>query len=568
MTKSNYTADWRGGVSALQEKTDNRELLRYLRICEKWLDACFDLDDYSIVNMELEFRSFLAKQRRDNGQALSASYINNLMWCFRKIIDESPKKQFFHESSEAWRQVFIQNNESASVLPSPRAKELFLAFIMTVGWEVKPLSFDELAQFKAYLVTKDFDPFEGAHNFTKQIRCHLRKRELYVEPEAQTFSVPTELTSVFDDMKALALKGHKSTTKKKTLRQAMQEDDLQPILEKTWKKVSRDFIRYVHFLVDNKFIKLTNVDWSKAFATDVVTDYLDHRNQLGDGITKNTAETLLASISKCMVLLEKTEHLTLNSQDMSTMKRNLWSLNPKLVEVFDKKGVLDKLSEGPGLPLYEGLYPQFMEYFKRESAKILKLKAQGVDTFRKQRDLLTFILEVEYGWRPNDLVQTLTVDCISAHQSRDGRDFFFISYIPSKTAWRTKAPKASAPLAPWYYSFFKTYLEELEKRGLKHLIPTTSSPSANRRMSTRITKLSYKLFKQKLGSTSYRRIHASFFQRHSLPGLYLFTGRTAKDNLSLQTEIELKVYAPGATTPEALLEARYGRRVKDILGIE
>lgn len=567
MTKANYTADWREGVSALQEKTDNQELLRYIRICEKWLEECFQSDDRSIIDMELAFRIFLKKQRRSDGRLLSGRYINNLMSYFRKIIDESPKKQFFHESAEAWREVFIQKNENSSVIPSSRAVEFFLAFIMTTGWDLRPLTAEEVAQFKTYLTTKGFDPHEGASNFARHIRRHLRAKNLFVDPHIPKFPVPKELEQVFEDMKSLALKGHRSSIKKRTLRQAMQGDDLQPILEKTWKKVSRDFSRFVHFLVDNRVVNLSSVNWSDAFEVTVITDYLDHRNQIEEGITKSTAETVLASISKSMVLLHKCGHLQLTLEKLKSKKNALWALNAKLAEVFDKKGVLDKINDGPGLPLYEDIYLKFIDYFQKKYAHILKQRAKGQNVFPKQRDLLTLIFEVEYGWRPNDLVSTLTVDCVSLQKTRKGQEFFFIKYIPAKTAWRDNPSKVTAPLAPWYSPFFKEYLDDLEKSETKLLVPTSSSASANRRMSSRISKLSYRVFKHSLSANSYRRIHASFFQRHSLPGLYLFTGRRADSSMSLQTEVELKVYAPGATTPEALLEVRYGKRIREILGI-
>lgn len=62
-------------------------------------------------------------------------------------------------------------------------------------------------------------------------------------------------------------------------------------------------------------------------------------------------------------------------------------------------------------------------------------------------------------------------------------------------------------------------------------------------------------------------MQAAFFSRHQIPTLHILTGRVADESLEKQTKVEIQNYAIGATSAEALLEIRFGKKVQDILGV-
>lgn len=564
MTKQLITANWREGADAICADMTNEETSRYTRVCTRLMAECFKSDEAPIHDMEALFKRFLAEQGYSQG------YIYNLMIPFKKIVKRSPTKEFFHEKANKWRDLLCRHNKYPCDKTSEQAVELFLSYVVAVGLSTKPLTTTETQAFKAYLVERGYNPHEQAAVLARKLRGVLRKNNLYIDEAKMPVEIPTQLIPILKKMELAAVNADSSKPTRRTLREIRESSNERPIQSNTWKKVRRDFIRYVRYQVDERGFKFKN--WEGIFSQDELMDYLDHRNATDDGITAKTAETITASISKSMRLLNKVGVLVFSSQKLDETRQLIWKLSKNFNEVFDKKSTVIRKRDSGGLPLYENLYPTYVQYVKKEFERIKKQDSSGEKIFGCKKRLVLLICAVEFGWRPEDYAQTIKLNNVTAEKTILGEEFLFFSFTPSKTKWRSHAPVVKAPIPPWFKDIFDDYIRDLKKYNTTEFFPKNSMLSKTdkygRTIGRFISRTSFLVFGQSLCVNDFRRIHSHFFERRGIPALYWFAGRSASAELSKITELELKTYAAGAASAEGLFNARYNEKIQTYLGVE
>lgn len=567
INKSQLTANWREGADAIRAITNNEESKKLLELCERQMHDCFKDDVCSIHDMEARFKKHLV------GQNYSRGYVYNLMVPFHKILKASPTKEFFHEKADKWRKFFADgegDNEYSYNKTTLDALTWFLKYVINVGLDHKPLTTTETQAFQTYLVTKGFNPNERAYTLARCLRHVLKAKDFYINEAKPILKPAKQLVPILEKMKKAALSTSLSNLPvKKTLREIRENSKDRPIKENTFAKISRDFTRYGQYQIDERGFKFK--DWERVFTQDEVSDYLDYRNSIDDGITEKTAETIVASIATSLRLINKAQITKLSPQKVDEIKTLLWMLSKNFGDVFTKKSIVAQKRDSGGLPLYENLYSQYVEYVQKQVSEIRSLELKKRNAFNLKKRLIILICTVEYGWRPEDLAQTITLSKIKTEKTQNGEEFLFFNYTPSKTAWRKNAPIVMAPVAPWFKHIFDDYISDLGKNNLTDFIPkngfSAKTSKFGRTMSLQIKKIAYGAFKQSLSANDFRRIHSNFFERRGIPALYRFVGRSANHDLLKLTEVEIKNYSEGGTSAEGLLKVRYGDEMQRFLNI-
>lgn len=595
MDKTKYTADWQVGIAHYEEKELATDQRRLFRVCSEHLRTCLtSAPELSVFEMENRLRAQLARHRKNNGDPLSRAYVTNLIWVFGRIIEASPKREFSTDAATAWREVLCRKNELLNRKTSAAIPH-FLAFVAKENWTLSPKTIEETGAFKSYLVNLGFKT-ERVNLYPRVVRRLMRDSDLLIEPVKAPFTMPTEVDDVLNRMKAVAVKQKDAAgSVRKTLREHRAQKQLIRVGPRTWKKIERTFRLYLkHQIVIGRYAPSDG--WETLFDVERVSDYFDHRNaEIKTSITAKTGESILSSLSKVMIFLREMGELPLDEKQFAFLKYQLWTLNKDIQENFEKKSNAEREALAGAIPLYEGIYPIYLKYVLSVWQKIDSVGLPPSDEALVLRGLILLILSIEFGWRPEDYAATLTVDHISRIERPSQKPFYFFRFIPSKTAWRKPPPVAAAPFPPWFDHILARYLSCLEKlredkllnnRQLvprlymladnpddrataEALIAAREIDTYNRTISRMIKVHCERAVGKPLTANVLRKSIASFFQRYTLPGLYMFTGRSASKETELQTQMEVKSYAsPGSSNPEALLSVRYGERVRGILKIE
>lgn len=595
MDKTKYTADWQEGIVQYEQKELATDQRRLFRVCGEHLRACLtNAPELSVFEMENRLRAQLARHRKSNGEPLSRAYVTNLIWAFGRIIEASPKREFSTDAATAWREALCRKNELLNRKTSAAIPH-FLAFVAKENWTLTPKTIEETSAFKSYLVELGFKT-ERVNLYPRVVRRLIRDSNLLIEPVKAQFTMPTEVDDLLNRMKAVAVKQKDAAgSGRKTLREHRAQKQLIRVGPRTWKKIERTFRLYLkHQIVIGRYA--SSDGWETLFDVERVSDYFDHRNaDTKTSITAKTGESILSSLSKVMIFLREMGELSLDEKQFAFLKYQLWTLNKDIHENFEKKSNAEREALAGAIPLYESIYPIYLKYVLSAWRKIDSVGLPAPDEALALRGLVLLILSIEFGWRPEDYATTLTVDHISRIERPTQRPFYFFRFIPSKTAWRKPPPVATAPFPPWFDHILTRYLSCLEKlRGdkllsnrqliprlymladdpddraaVEALIATREIDTYNRTISRMIKIHCERAVGKPLTANVLRKSIASFFQRYTLPGLYMFTGRSASRETELQTQMEVKSYAsPGSSNPEALLSVRYGERVRGILKVD
>lgn len=472
----------------------------------------------------------------------------------------------------------------------------FLASVAKEGWAVAPKILEETRAFKNYLLNLGFKS-QRADLYPRSIRRIMRANNLLIETSKEVFEWPDEIILVLKRMKTIASKpkgvlldGPKTLREHRTQKQSIR------VLPRTWVKIERTFKIYLQHQISQQGYRPSD-GWEILFDADRVSDYLDFRNANPQTeVTANTGESFLSSLSKVLIFLKEMGELSADEKHFEFLKYQLWTLNKAIHETFNKMSNVEREALSGAIPVYESIYPSYLEYVFKAWDKIDSKTLSPYKESMALRNIILLILSIEFGWRPQDFATTLMVDHISRIEGPTQKPFFFFRYIPSITAWRKKPPIATAPFPPWFAHILSRYLHCLEKLSSKkvlsnrqffprlHLtlieddearaekekkIAGKEIDNYNRLMTRMIKANCERAVGKPLTANMLRKSLASFFQRFSLPGLYMFTGRSASKETELQTQMEIKSYTtPGSSNPEALLSVRYGEQVKTALNFE
>lgn len=543
--KADQSANWQMGLkNFMADKAAPDEEKRKARICGDKLEVVTAALGPS--SSELDLEDALKRHLREAGYR--SGYINNLMSVFYRVIAVSPKTPLYHENAAKWRKLIQRFNENASVM-TPACTNYVIAWVTLAAIDVGPLDQNALMAFSKFLEERGRNPYESAVNYRRQLRKILIAAGLYRETATRhDYSVPAKYEKVLAEMERLAI----APNRKKAKVDLLAEDwgaEKGPIRPVTWNRNKRNFIRYLKHQLDHGF---DGKNWKTIAHWKKIIRFVVDLNE-ENPIAPNTATTIVVSIIACLRLLQALGHLKMDDKEFdAAISEELWQRMDKFEDHFEKGGKAKS-----DLPPYEQIYRQFFENVMDDFKKVRSHKSS-----RTLQNMIVGILAVETGWRPYDLKDTLRREHIRECRTRDGRRFYFVEYQPSKTYKGKSSATASAALPPWFNPIFDLYLERIKGR------PASEPLFAITKMSERVSRMSFRYLGEKYSANSYRKMLASLFQRHRLPGLYLMTGRTADRRLENITEVEMSHYAEGATNEETLLEIRYGAKARKILGIE
>ena len=544
--RADQSANWEMGLqNFMADKAIPSEEKRKARICG---------DKLAVIAVklgpspsELDLEDALKRHLREEGYR--SGYINNLMSVFYRIVAAAPKTPLCHENAAKWRAVIERFNENSSVM-STACMGYVLAWVTITGIEVMPLGQAQLMDFSKFLEDRGRNPFESVVSYRRQFRKILVAAGLYRETNVRhDYDVPAKYEKILAEMERLATAPHQ---RKKVKVDLLAEDwsaEKGPIRLVTWNRNKRNFVRYLKYQLDRGF---NGEDWRAIAHWKEILRFVIDLNE-DNPIAPNTATTMVVSVIACLRLLQSLGYLKMDSKEFeAAISDELWQRMDKFVDHFEKDG-----KPKSDLPPYEQIYRKFYENVMSDFKKVRAHKSS-----RTLQNMAIGILAVEFGWRPQDLKNTLRREHVRECRTRDGRRFYFVQYQPSKTYRGKSSASASAALPPWFNPIFDLYFERDRARASSEpLFPIT-------KMSERVSRMSFRYLGEKYSANSYRKMLASFFQRYRLPGLYLMTGRTADRRLENITEVEMSHYAEGATSEEMLLEIRYGAKVRKILGIE
>lgn len=541
--RADQSANWELGLKAIMEDgTITGEEKRKARICgEKITVVTADLaPPISELELERAFRSHLL-----NG-GYKKSYINNLTSTLYRIIAVSPKEPIFHEKASNWQLLINRYNENASVISTAGANYI-LMWAMTEGIDVEPMDQARLMSFTDFLESRGLNPYESGVRYRRELRKILAFNGLLQCSEQISYELPAKYQKTLDAMEKVAT-APRSTNAAVNLLAEDWETQKAPIRPVTWKKNKRNFIRYLQFQIQRGF---AGDHWASIAHWKEILRFVIDLNE-GQPIAPATAETMVVSIIACLRILRTTGHLKMTDKEFEeSVSEELWQRIDAFEDHFEKGG-----KPKPDLPPYEKIYRRFYEGVMSDFKKVRTQKS-----LRTLQNIVISILSVEFGWRPQDLKSTLCLDHFKERETLDGRKFYFVQYQPSKTYKGKSSMTASAPVPPWFNEIFDLYFARIRSEGrVGPLFPIA-------KMSERICRMSFRYLRRKYSANGYRKMLASFFSSHRIPGLYRLTGRVADRRLELITDIEISHYAEGATNEERLLDVRYGEKVRKILGM-
>lgn len=544
--RADQSANWEIGLQNLM--ADNAipsEEKRKARICGDKLAVI--AAKLGPTPSELDLEDALKRHLRE--EDYRSGYINNLMSVFYRIVATAPKTPLHHENAAKWRAVIERFNENSSVM-SAACTNYVLTWVTTTGVEVTPLEQAHLLDFSKFLEARGRNPFESVASYRRQFRKILIAAGLYRETTVRyDYDVPAKYEKILAEMERLATAPH---PKKKVKVDLLADDwsaEKEPIRLVTWNRNKRNFVRFLKHQLDHGF---DGENWQAIAHWKEILRFVIDLNE-NTPIAPNTASTMVVSVIACLRLLRSLGYLKMDNKEFdAAISDELWQRMDKFEDHFEKGG-----KPRSDLPPYEQIYRGFYENVMADFKKV-----RGHKSSRTLQNMVIGILAAEFGWRPQDLKDTLCREHIRECRTRDGRRFYFVQYQPRKTYRGKSSASASAALPTWFNPIFDLYFERNKERASSEpLFPIA-------KMSERVKRMSFRYLGEKYSANSYRKMLASFFQRYRLPGLYLMTGRTADRRLENITEVEMSHYAEGATSEETLLEIRYGAKARKILGIE
>lgn len=543
--RADQSANWQMGLTKLMaDEAISSEEKRKARICgDKLAVIAITLGP---TPSELDLEDALKRHLREAGHR--SGYINNLMSIFYRIVAAAPKIALHHENAASWRSMIDRFNENSSVM-RPACVNYVIAWVTIAGIPVEAIDQGGLMEFTKFLEGRGLNPYESATGYRRQFRKLLVAAELYTDSKTRhTYELPLKYEKIMSAMEQLAIAPGREKKSKVDLLADDWSAEKEPIRPVTWKRNKRNFIRYLNYQIARGF---DGKDWSSIAHWKEVLRFVVDTNK-AKPMAPNTATTLVVSIIACLRLLRMTGHLNMTDKQFEELiSDELWQRMDKFEDHFEKGG-----KSHPNLPAYEQIYRKFYDSVTADFKKVRTHKST-----RTLQNLVIGILAVEFGWRPQDLKSTLRRGNIRKCETRDGRQFYFVRYQPSKTYRGKSSASASAALPPWFNEIFDLYFARTEN------IPPSAPLFPVTKMSERVCRMSYRYLGEKYSANSYRKMLASFFQRNKLPALYIMTGRTADRRLENITEVEMSHYAEGATSEETLLEIRYGAKVRKILGV-
>lgn len=541
--RADQSANWEMGLKAIMEDgTITSEEKRKARICgDKITVATADLKPpISELDLEGAFRKHLLNE------GYKKSYINNLTSVLYRVIAASQKTPIFHEKASIWQSLINRYNENASVISAAGANYI-LMWVMAEGVELEPMGQNRLMSFTDFLEARGLNPYESGVRYRRELRKILAFNGLLQSPEKISYELPARYRKILDAMEKIAT-APRSTNAAVNLLAEDWETQKAPIRSITWKKNKRNFIRYLQYQIQHGF---TGDSWASIAHWKEILRFVIDLNE-GQPIAPATAETIVVSIIACLRILRTTGHLKMTDKEFEkSVSEELWQRIDAFEDHFEKGG-----KAKPDLPPYEKIYRRFYEGVMSDFKKVRSHKS-----LRTLQNLVIAILAVEFGWRPQDLKSTLCLEHFKERETLDGRKFYFVQYQPSKTFKGKSSMTASAPLPPWFNDIFDSYFSRVKaEKRTGPLFPIA-------KMSERICRMSFRYLRKKYSANDYRKMLASFFSSHRIPGLYRLTGRVADRRLELITDIEISHYAEGSTNEERLFDVRYGDKVRKILGM-
>ena len=543
--RADQSSDWQEGLKKLlADEGTGDEQKRLLRICgDKLGAAATALSSPSTLELESALRCRL------RADGLSGGYINNLMSTFYRVIAAAPKTTLHHEKATAWRAMIDRYNEKPFVM-HPAVIEYVVAWITASGLDLRPLTQDDLMAFTNFLESRGLNPFESGTRYRRELRKILCAASLYHDNTVKhSYDLPPMHQDLLKKMEVIATAPHRKTWAKINLLADDFGKAKEPIRAVTWKKNKRAFIRYLTYQLTRGF---DDRDWISIAHWKEIIGFVMAVNE-ENPMAPATAASLVTSLIACLHHLRALGYLKLSDDEFKrSVTDELWPRIDKFEAYFEKGGRL-KLD----LPTYEKLYRRYYDNVLSDFKKIRKSQSP-----RMLRSLVLAIFAVEFGWRPEDLKNTLRFEHVKRYETLSGEKFYFVRYQPSKTNHGKSSMYASCALPPWFNEIFDLYFESFQGKSPKAaLFPLP-------KMSSRISQLSFRYLGEKYSANSYRKMLASFFSRHKIPGLYMITGRVADKRLELITEIEMSHYAEAATSEETLLEIRFGENIRKILRLD
>lgn len=543
--RADQSANWELGLkNFMDDTTIPAEEKRKARVCGSKLAAVTPMMGSlpSELDLERALRSYLLKVDH------KTSYINNLMSVFYRIIAVAPKTPLYHEKAAAWRTLICQHNENPSVM-GPVTVEHIISWVTAIGLDVGPLTQDQLLQFTDFLEKRGLNPYEAGTNHRRAFRKILVKAGLFIDTTVKhNYEISAEYEAIIKEMEFLALAPHRKTMKHLDLLSDDFGKAKEPIRPITWNKNRRHFIRYLKYHLDKGFDgKNWNVISGWKPVMEFTTDIHDVRP-----IKAATAQDLVGGIISCLRLLLALGYIKMTESEFDQkVAGELWLRIDRFEDYFPVS------EKNLNLPLYEKIYRKFMEGALADFKKIRKNQSS-----RMLRSLVLAIFAFEFGWRPQDLQNTIRLEHIKELETLDGKKFYFVRYQPSKTNRGVSSMYANTALPPWFNEVFDLFFTQIrETQPNEPLFPIAH-------MSTKVSRLSYRYFREKFSANDYRKMIGSFFSRHNMHGLYMITGRSADKDKEIVTEVELRHYVEAATSEESLLELRFGRKVRKVLEIE
>lgn len=544
-TRADQSANWELGLkNFMDDTTIPAEEKRKARVCGSKLAMITPTMEPTPSELDLEraLKAYLLKADH------KPSYINNLMSVFYRIVAASPKTPLYHEKAASWRTLICQHNENLSVI-GPTAMEHIISWVTAIGLDVGPVTQDQLLQFTDFLEKRGLNPYEGGTRHRKSFRKVLVNAGLFIDTTVKhDYEISPEYEAVIKEMEILATAPHRKTMKHLDLLSENFGKTKEPIRPITWKKNRRHFIRYLKYHLANGF---DGKNWNNLSVWKAVMEFTMsvHKER---PMKAATAQDLVSGIISCLRLLLSLGYVKMNEAEFDQkVSGELWLRIDRFEDYFP-------ISEkNLNLPLYEKIYRKFMEGALVDFGKIRKNQSP-----RMLRSLVLAIFAFEFGWRPQDLQDTIRLEHIKELETLDGQKFYFVRYQPSKTNKGVSSMYANTALPPWFNEVFDLFFAQIrETQPNEPLFPIAH-------MSTKVSRLSYRYFREKFSANDYRKMIGSFFSRHNMHGLYMITGRSADKDKEIVTEVELRHYVEAATSEESLLELRFGKKVRKVLEIE
>ncbi len=544
--RADESANWQMGLkNLLADEAATNEKKRVLRICGDKLATITATLPPELSTLDLE--NAIKAHLRNEG--LSSGYTNNLMSMFYKIVAASPKRTLDHVNATKWRALISQYNENSSVM-RPVTVEYVATWVMQTGLEVGPLTHEQLMAFTGFLEQRGINPFESGTRYRRAFRKILIAAGLYDDKSIKhSYGILPEYEKLLKEMETSAMGLNRASATKVDLLAEDFGKAKEPIRAITWKKNKRIFIRYLNYQITRGF---DGRDWTSIVHWKEIIEFVMSIN--GERpMAPATASGMVTALIACFHHLRSLGYLKMNDDDFKkNVTDELWLRLDRFEDYFEKAG-----KARVALPVYEKIYREFYENVLRDFKK-----NRNTTSARSLRKIVLAVFAVEFGWRPEDLKNTLRLEHIERRETLDGRKFYFVRYQPSKTNHGKSSMYASTALPPWFNEIFDLYFQYVRENSPNEPLFSIA------KMSTQISQLSFRYLGSKYSANSYRKMLASFFSRHKIPGLYMISGRVADKHLELITEMEMKHYAEAATDEEALLEMRFGEKVRKILGIE